>query len=93
VNAERLFHEHVQAGVERGDADGSVLGMGRATENGVDLAGTDHIAGILEAGLAGPFRERRQRFGAAAQRPHLQSGNLSIEHGLPMGATHRPEAD
>lgn len=50
VHGDRFFHQHVQAGFERGDSQRGVREVRRRDQDRVDLAGAHHVLGRFEPG-------------------------------------------
>jgi hypothetical protein len=91
VDGDGLFDQDVKPGVERLDADGGVGEVGRADEDGVDVAGADHFIDVGEGLLS--LQQGGQGADALAQGGHAQSGHLAGADVMKVGFAHVAEAD
>jgi hypothetical protein len=94
VGGERFFDEDVEAGVERGDAEGDVVEVGRGDEDGVNFAGGEEGGDAGERagiGECGEFFGTAVADGGEAQARGLAFGDIAGMDGA--HATHADDAE
>jgi hypothetical protein len=90
VDGDGFFDQDVQASFQRFDADGGVAEMGRADQDGVDVARLDHGTDISEGLLT--FLEWWDGAVTLAEAGDFKSGYLTGANVCEMGFAHVSEA-
>ena len=91
VDGDGFFDQDVETVLQRLNADGGVAEMGRADQDGIDVARLDHGADIGKSVLT--FLKRRDGAMTLAEAGDFESGHLSGANVCEMGFAHVSEAN